>query len=561
MLPFSPLLCLPALLSPTHTHSLTAAGRPQKNISSALQQRKTPAEILPKSLTTSSASGSGGSTTTSGAATTSSGKPHDLEQHIKKLISQNAAIIETLDPLWSKKYASNRHHSTSSIPDANHHLALGSSRLQSALLGQAAAAGNNSISGGSGAAGGAHASTRVPPVLLVTPPSSAVGHHRHSMPRLLEVPSLESSSCNESAIKSNHVPAAGTEAGQETAACGSLVRNLLTSKNPLLYPNHSNAGVICMGKKRYAGSHLPDHLHPENPEKSVIKDLLLKAREKESSSPPSSSSSSSCSSSRSPTHHMDANGNASSSMIMLHACPTCKTSFRDKNNLDAHQMHYCDPSGISASSCSISGTTSTMHNISSCSTLSPLVRNPSTCSLSPGGSGSSINSTASGIHRKISVIEMNPSVLHQRLTTDQRSMRDPLPLDQLQHQHQHQSPGGRERSSLGTILKKTLERREKRKISEPIFYSNRHAIINAGAGATTTTTTTAGSSAVPFCLSNGLVAHNNGCSSSPFVSSLFCSGCCYCNDVFGVFSFLSKTMSFSRQSYEIVPISLTHIFS
>lgn len=100
---------------------------------------------------------------------------------------------------------------------------------------------------------------------------------------------------------------------------------------------------------------------------------------------------------------------------------------------------------------------------------------------------------------------MNPSVLHQRLTTDQRMVvnRD-SPAD-----HSTSSPltVNRERSSLGTILKKTLERREKRKISEPIFYSNRHAIINAST-----------TSAVPFGLTNGnngyLVAHNSSNNSS-----------------------------------------------
>ena len=45
-------------------------------------------------------------------------RPHDLEQHIKKIISENAAIVETLDPLWSKKYMTSRHHSTSSVPSS-----------------------------------------------------------------------------------------------------------------------------------------------------------------------------------------------------------------------------------------------------------------------------------------------------------------------------------------------------------------------------------------------------------------------------------------------------------
>ncbi|KAH6927360.1 hypothetical protein HPB50_002321 [Hyalomma asiaticum] len=38
--------------------------------------------------------------------------PQILEQHISKIISENAAIVETLDPLWTKRYM--RHNSTSS---------------------------------------------------------------------------------------------------------------------------------------------------------------------------------------------------------------------------------------------------------------------------------------------------------------------------------------------------------------------------------------------------------------------------------------------------------------
>jgi len=40
----------------------------------------------------------------------------DLEEHIRLLINQNTSIVETFDPLWSKKYMSSRHHSTSSVP-------------------------------------------------------------------------------------------------------------------------------------------------------------------------------------------------------------------------------------------------------------------------------------------------------------------------------------------------------------------------------------------------------------------------------------------------------------
>lgn len=51
--------------------------------------------------------------------------PQILEQHISKIISENAAIVETLDPLWTKRYM--RHNSTTSSNGSSTSSGFGSS--------------------------------------------------------------------------------------------------------------------------------------------------------------------------------------------------------------------------------------------------------------------------------------------------------------------------------------------------------------------------------------------------------------------------------------------------
>lgn len=514
-----------------------------------------PAEVLPKSLV--AGSGAGSSSPTSGGSSSqaaggaagdsssssssspsslSQAKPHDLEQHIKKLISQNAAIIETLDPLWNKKWNSSsasRHHSTSSIPDPT----SSSSRLQSALLGQsssapaaaavaAGGAGTTTTTGASAGASGTgvhHKSLHAVTASAVPPHHPHVvqhphHHHRHSMSRLSHLPidpvliPPPSTSHSHHHNNNNNVSRSSTsviptiiESGPVTVVspsrlmvgatgdAGSLVRNLLTSKSPLAYGQAG--GVICMGKKRYASNNTTgsgDGMNGEHPEKSVIRDLLLKARDKDTCSPPSSvpasspsppstttmsttSSSPSFPTSMSPPVPqpaiLDSNGNSlahSSLSQAMHACSSCRTCFRDKNNLEAHQAHYC-PEGLvhGVTPPSSSGQMMMMSGESA----SSVVRNPCSLSNLQDSRTEQDMTSATEVQRKISVIEMNPSVLHHRLTLQRQQQ-------QQQRMDVDASPNGlnRERSSLGTILKKTLERREKRKISEPIFYSNRHHV-------------------------------------------------------------------------------------
>ncbi|RWS12450.1 hypothetical protein B4U79_12995 [Dinothrombium tinctorium] len=249
---------------------------------------------------------------------------HDLEQHISKIISENAAIVETLDPLWSKRYHSSRH-STSSIPSSqrpvsphtkkmsndNDDSTLNSSKLQSALMGRS--------------------------VVPTATTATVVG------PRKFSEGVYPSVIISVKQLKQQQQQ----QQQQSDGEGSSLVRNLLTAKAPSI--KVTPAPVTAPE---------PKGVHPENPEGSIIRDLLLKARDNTERKvsrtqspvpviaqpvPPSPITIPQCEP-PSQLNKQDSTviGTQSQELSMLvYVCTICKIAFRNKENLDIHQMHYC----------------------------------------------------------------------------------------------------------------------------------------------------------------------------------------------------------------------------
>lgn len=124
--------------------------------------------------------------------------------------------------------------------------------------------------------------------------------------------------------------------GSRSSSEPSLVRNLLQCKtSPLAHMNSSSIS--------------DSSLNQVNPDGSIIKDLLLKPRSSVTDSPlviqsvPSATSSRrKFRSSHSESHSsvMYQSGNAPSGQSVF-ACTLCYVAFRNKQNLEVHQKHYC----------------------------------------------------------------------------------------------------------------------------------------------------------------------------------------------------------------------------
>ncbi|KAI1289919.1 Zinc finger protein 40 [Halotydeus destructor] len=499
----------------------------------------------------------------------------DLEQHISKIISQNAAIVETLDPLWSKKFMSsrnnnsqsnsscssssistahNRHHSTSSLPPSfrpqlyHHQLERqqqhqqqhqqqqrqhqqlvavssppvpavspsamsrgsspleavnytrrrysdvsflnrnhGASRLQSALLGQPLTS-STAATFTTSTSQAAVSASAVAVSVVVSQPSDLIQqqpyHHQQQQQQ-------NNNGGHESVIKNGRQIVENMQYSSE----GPSLVNLLTSKVSLV---KTCAPPTSVGKPQACTN---GDLHPENPERSVIKDLLLKARDKECAagggtgkrasplpaspgqylamSPPGNVAGSpvapllgagGAASSRSPLGTLSPPSppiNQEELSMLYYVCTICKIAFRNKENLEAHQLHYCK--GVLASRSYLPSQAFSGH----------LEQRPANLGLTPhsrdgpqrvyGAQVPLAVPVNSSFQRKVSVME---SVLHRRLTEGPPSVSPPAPVAE------GQPPAGASGQmgapiSLGTILKKTLESPKKRKFSEPVFPSNR----------------------------------------------------------------------------------------
>ena len=307
------------------------------------------------------------------------GSALDLEQHIKKIISENAAIVETLDPLWSKKYVNSRHHSTSCLPSTR---PIPSSYGQSSLheLNQYNKRRYSEVS----FLHGSHGASRLQSALMGAPQAPDQNlPTRDSKLRKMSV-IIDGKQMNQ---EQNHQQTASAAMGPvgiqrppgSSPEAPSLVRDLLTSKVPLVSPGKPPVN--------------PNREHPENPERSVIKDLLLKARDN------SVTGDRKFSTGMSPPMSMGSppskSGVQEELSMLYYVCTLCRIAFRNKETLQAHQLHYCKKSQYP-----VSGPDATEAG------LGPF----------GGSGGGSLAALNNHVKRKISVMEMSPSVLHKTLT-------------------------------------------------------------------------------------------------------------------------------------------------
>lgn len=179
--------------------------------------------------------------------------PQILEEHISKIISENAAIVETLDPKWSRRYfkqsslnssltgeteskkcsfSFKSSHSKETLVKSNE-----VSKLQSALLGGSELKNQNTISKMSPFKGSSNDKILQYSQLSVTDPSEST---------------YLKTVCSEDEMK------------------GSAIKSLLGLKK---YRKSKE-------KQFFLDMSMPN-LHPQNPEGSIIKDLLLKNKSKE----------------------------------------------------------------------------------------------------------------------------------------------------------------------------------------------------------------------------------------------------------------------------------------
>lgn len=278
-----------------------------------------------------------------------------LEQHISKIISENAAIVETLDPLWSKRYHISRNHSTSQLPSlpvngqsdhcppADHH--NGSqpqhqhhqqqqqqpqqrryseapanhpplSKLQSALLGKAS--GPSQTSPPIRKLSELSASETTQQSVIINAKDSNNNNHNSHHNHTNTNHSIASNNLCSAKTSNNSVNSDDQFVNSE-----SIVRNLLTTKAPAIRvtppPDKTSAAL---------GS------HPQNPEGSIIKDLLLKSRDEGQRKKSRSESQ------VNGPNGLVAAGEQESSML-VYVCTVCNIAFRNKENLEVHQVHYC----------------------------------------------------------------------------------------------------------------------------------------------------------------------------------------------------------------------------
>ena len=209
-------------------------------------------------------------------ATGSRPKPlagRDLEQHISKLISENAAIVQTFDPLCKRSFgrsrvptsngASNsRRYSEFSMPTSS---SVGQSKLASALLGQTVSL-SNAISAGisstPSSTAGVPGSINMGTNGLVSFRSPIFNPGRKYSEGQLRMSRPDLNAAHHALFGSTPVAAQAFIAPSVAPFAGaSLVRNLLSNRTPTIKVTPAALE------------------HPDNPEGSIIKDLLLKCRQ------------------------------------------------------------------------------------------------------------------------------------------------------------------------------------------------------------------------------------------------------------------------------------------
>ncbi|RWS31638.1 hypothetical protein B4U80_00918 [Leptotrombidium deliense] len=369
-------------------------------------QRKTSASLLPKA------------------------NAHELEQHISKIISENAAIVETLDPLWSKRYSSR--HSTSSIPSNafSSSLSLTTNNAQRPISPtihptkkQSSLESDELMSSGS--------ASKLQSALLGRTIASTIA----SLPRKYSEGVYPSVIIQPVSLKQVQ-PASDGESS-------SLVRNLLTSKTPSIKVTPSPTTVV-----EQKGA------HPENPEGSIIKDLLLKARDNNERKlsrtqspvpviaqpvPQTAIALSQCEPvSQINKLEMPITSQSQELSMLVYVCTICKIAFRNKENLEVHKLHYCKES---------------------------IDQKKAYPDLNVGRNVNQLQVLSDHVQRKMSVMES--PFLHQQLTKPKTATAvRPLTTSSIA------SP------PLGNILKQQLlapqqgHPLKKRKISEPVFPSS-----------------------------------------------------------------------------------------
>ncbi|XP_055945282.1 uncharacterized protein LOC129975987 isoform X2 [Argiope bruennichi] len=249
--------------------------------------------------------------------------PQILEQHISKIISENAAIVDTLEPMWSRRYFKQTSQNSSSSHDgdtkkitkgsrSNEDKTLPStlpessckSKLHSALLG--------------GCEGEGLHSTKIASTSSSVSVISSKDKSFLQFGNLTTVPSVSMYSKMACSVSEDELK-------------GSAIKSLLNLKQNR-YPKHKKS--FCLGKDM-------SNQHPQNPEGSIIKDLLLKSKSQEDLKADSESDdrglhySSSFSSDA-----MNDLTDKYEKRTVTYKCSQCLTELPDKYNWEVH-LSFC----------------------------------------------------------------------------------------------------------------------------------------------------------------------------------------------------------------------------
>lgn len=237
--------------------------------------------------------------------------PQILEQHISKIISENAAIVETLDPKWTRRYCkqSSLNSLLSSESDSKKlSFSLKSSRsedsliqcsvnevskLQSALLGESESE-----------------SSTFAQKVIVSP-------HRtlSSNEKTLQYNNLSATIPPVNMYSKTVSPASDDDQK------GSAIKSLLSFKKGRFSKN-----------KTYFDKDIHNQ-HPQNPEGSIIKDLLLKSKSKDGSKFLVD-----VDDKQNSSYYLDGSNFFYKAPILK--CPNCSSEFSEKYSLDVH-LSFC----------------------------------------------------------------------------------------------------------------------------------------------------------------------------------------------------------------------------
>lgn len=330
--------------------------------------------------------------------TPSSPSPEFLHQHINKIISNNQAIVETVDPHWSKKFLqrqSSREQLREGSPGSplsplsspgidvatqwpkkffHRQMSLNDSERVKLSLQQAS---QSKLALALLQPNNRHESASLSPRPSESPVSTVSTTPDQSLsyqqPLNLSTTHNPSSKINSEDPNSNlhrkrcfSEGFANTGAGRNHAMNSATVlkdHNILTTANyhrgqsnsKLARLDGTNMSIACIegGLKNHTNEKLL--YHPQNPEGSIIKDLLLKARSTASAgiSPASgvcgmadiiSNMETSSSIPSSNMSCLQSSNNSEDDAYLpnsQYVCSLCKIPFRNAQNLEIHQRYYC----------------------------------------------------------------------------------------------------------------------------------------------------------------------------------------------------------------------------